>query len=121
MLITLMLFIIIIILVSATFYYINNGMYALTSAEKIIIDKYIKKCPIEDSIGQILMVGLPADYNNYKDVKYLDEIITDMGVGAAIINNYNYFNPNKYDDITYLNSIITFNNAEPVWQNWTVT
>jgi len=106
----LVLLIITAILVCATFYN-NKGMCTLTSAEEKIIDKYIKECPIEDSIGQILMVGIPADYKNYKDAKNLDIIFTDMGIGAAIINGYNYFNPNKYDDVTYLNSVIEFNNA----------
>jgi beta-glucosidase-like glycosyl hydrolase len=57
------------------------------------------------------MVGVPADYNNYKDVKKLDDIFVDLGVGNVIVNGYNYFNPGKYDDVTFLNAVIEFNNG----------
>ena len=99
------------ILLYATLHSNNIGINELTSSENKIIEKYVKECTIEDSIGQILMVGIPADYNNYKDSKYIDDIFINMGIGTAIVNGYNYFNPGKYDDITFLNSVIEFNNA----------
>jgi beta-N-acetylhexosaminidase len=99
------------ILIYATFNSDNNGINDLTSSENKLIEKYVNECSVEDSLGQIFMVGIPSDYNNYKDSKYIDDIFINMGIGSAIVNGYNYFNPGKYDDITFLNSIIEFNNA----------
>lgn len=99
------------ILLYATFHSNNIGTQELTSSENKTIEKYVEECTVEDAIGQILMVGIPSDYNNYKDSRYIDEIFIKMGIGAAIVNGYNYFNPGKYDDTTFLNSVIEFNNA----------
>jgi len=98
-------------LIYATFHSNKRGIQEFTSSENKIIEKYVEECTIEDAIGQILMVGIPSDYNNYKDSKYVDDIFINMGIGSAIINGYNYFNPGKYDNITFLNSVIEFNNA----------
>jgi len=109
--ISLSLLAILFILFYATFHSNNIGTQELTSSENKTIEKYVEECTAEDAIGQILMVGIPSDYNNYKDSRYIDEIFINMGIGAAIVNGYNYFNPGKYDDTTFLNSVIEFNNA----------
>lgn len=76
------------------------------------IDEYANNVQIEDAIGQILMVGLPSDYNNYKDSKESNSIIKEIGAGSVILNTYNFYNPkNKYENTTYLGAIIDFINA----------
>lgn len=99
------------LMVYAIFFYGHTTHTELTSSEKNLIEKYIKDLKIEDAVGQILMVGVPADYNNYKDVKNVAVIFNSMGIGNVIVNGYNYFNPKKYDDITFLNAVIEFNNG----------
>lgn len=89
---------------------INND--DLTSEEKETIREYVKNTDVEHAVGQLLMVGVPADYKNYKDIEYINELFSVMGIGNVIVNGYNYYNNNnKYDDITYLNTVIEFNNA----------
>lgn len=76
------------------------------------IDRYINNIPLEEAVGQILMVGLPADYNNYKESKEANAIIKEIGSGSIILNTYNFYNPgNKYETTTYLGAIIDFINA----------
>ncbi|MBM4140197.1 MAG: hypothetical protein FJ242_01690 [Nitrospira sp.] len=84
---------------------------SLSKGETKLIEKYINNSSVEDAVGQILMVGLPADFNNYKDVRKLDEILIDIGVGSVIVHNYNYFYRKEYPPNMYLSSIIEFNNA----------
>jgi beta-N-acetylhexosaminidase len=99
------------LMVYAIFFDGHSTPIELTSSEKNRIEKYIKNLKIEDAVGQILMVGVPADYNNYKDVKNVAETFDSMGIGNVIVNGYNYYNPKKYDDITFLNAVIEFNNG----------
>lgn len=102
---------ILLFMVYALVYSEHTASKELTSSEKKLIENYIKGLEIEDAVGQILMVGVPADYNNYKDVKHVADIFNSMGIGNVIVNGYNYYNPGKYDDITFLNAVIDFNNG----------
>lgn len=78
------------LMVYAIFFNGHTTHSELTSSEKNLIEKYIKDLKIEDAVGQILMVGVPADYNNYKDVESVDEIFNSMGIGNVIVNGYHY-------------------------------
>jgi beta-N-acetylhexosaminidase len=85
----------------------------LTEQEINLIDDYIKQTSVRDEIGQLLMVGVPADINTAEDSdsKALDALIGDLGVGMVIVNGYNYYDSNKSaDDKEYLTRVINFNN-----------
>jgi len=83
----------------------------LSSKDERLIENYVKKVRIDDAVGQILMVGVPADYSNYRDVTKLTKILTEVGVGSIVLNSYNCPNTKKYDDGIYLSSVIEFCNA----------
>lgn len=93
---------------------VEHENYApLTEQEINLIDDYIKKVSVRDEIGQLLMVGVPADINTAEDSdsKALDALIGDLGVGMVIVNGYNYYDSNKSaDDKEYLTRVINFNN-----------
>lgn len=85
----------------------------LTDHDIEIIDQYVRSASAEDDIGQLLMVGVPADLNTAEDTdrKALDALISDNGVGMVIVNGYNYYDNSKdTDDKEYLTRVINFNN-----------
>lgn len=94
-----------------TVFTVNAYSMPLNKAEKKKIEEYVKKVSVEDSIGQLLMVGLPVDFDNYKRSTKMDDILIEVGVGSVIVNTYNYLNLPNYSANTYLDSIINFNNA----------
>jgi beta-N-acetylhexosaminidase len=89
----------------------NNS--SLTEDDLKKIDQYVSNISIEDGIGQLLMVGIPADVLNYQNNKYLEEVICDLEIGNVFANTYNYFNPKfnqKGNENIFLSSVISFHN-----------
>lgn len=80
----------------------------LSSQELEEIDRYVQQVSIEDSVGQLLMVGVPADIYNYSNNDDLRKIITEFGVGGVFVNSYNYYQK-KTDDTSDLYPIEQFN------------
>ncbi len=75
------------------------------------LKQYCETIAIEDSIGQLFIVGLPeVDYTTYKDKDIVDVLINDFKIGGVLLNTYNfYINNNVYENIGdefYLSEII---------------
>jgi len=85
----------------------------LTSDEQKKIEEYSKKVSIADAVGQILMVGMPADINTVRDrgSQDLDEVLIKHHVGFAILKGYRYYDNNQLKEDEYLSKVIDFNNA----------
>lgn len=85
----------------------------LTKSELDLIEQYAKLSPIGNNIGQLFMVGMPADFNTALDTgsKYLDKVIIDAGIGFAVVNGYTYYDDKKLSDKEYVSKIINFNNT----------
>ncbi|HFS66979.1 MAG TPA: glycoside hydrolase family 3 protein [Flavobacteriia bacterium] len=78
-----------IFLLSQTF--LNADYNTTLSNEDIqLIDDYVENVSIEDSIGQLFMVGINDDYVNYQNSKKIDKLIKEIGVGFVIVNQANY-------------------------------
>lgn len=85
----------------------------LTKQEIQKVNDYVDKVTPEEGIGQLFMVGVPADLNTAEDInnKSLDELIGARAVGMVIVNGFNYYDNSKTsDDMEYLTRIIHFNN-----------
>jgi beta-glucosidase-like glycosyl hydrolase len=86
----------------------------LTKSDIQLIDNYVKHSNVVDDVGQLFMVGVPADLNTAVDTenKALDEIIGDQGAGMIIVNGFNYYDTNRSsaDDMEYISRVIHFNN-----------
>jgi beta-glucosidase-like glycosyl hydrolase len=86
---------------------------SLNAQEVKLIDNYISDISVEEGVGQLFMVGIPADLSTADDSdnKALDELIAARGVGMVIVNGFNYWGDIKAsDDIEYLSRVIHFNN-----------
>lgn len=107
------------IIITAIYAYISSGSDEIVSFTQVLtvdeleqIHEYAASIEVEDGIGQLFMVGVPADFTNYKETREFDDFITANGVGSIILNGYNFYNPyKKYDDTNFLDSLIAFNNA----------
>jgi beta-glucosidase-like glycosyl hydrolase len=94
----------------------NNDDYAdsdLTFEESRHISEYVKKVPIEQAVGQLLMVGLPADINTVRDsgTRDVDRVLLTHQVGFVIPKQYTYFDDGRLQPDEYLGKIVDFNNA----------
>lgn len=107
------------ILITTIYGYLSLDCGKVISIDRTLTDKDLEKIEnyaatvdIDDGIGQLFMVGVPADFTNYKETKKFDDVISDNGVGSVILNGYNFYNPyKKYDDTNFLDALIVFNNA----------
>lgn len=85
----------------------------LTEEEKKLINAYVEKVDIHDALGQLFMVGLPADFRtiNDKGREGADRLIGDFGLGMSIVYDYTYYDDNKkgYEDSDYLLDIVSYN------------
>lgn len=70
----------------------------LTDKEIKDINNLAASISIEDGVGQMLMVGLPADTTSYEGNKNLDKLIVDLHIGNVITNSYNYYFPDNEED-----------------------
>lgn len=86
----------------------------LTKSDIQLIDNYVEHSNVVDDVGQLFMVGVPADLNTAVDTenKALDEIIGEQGAGMIIVNGFNYYDTNRSsaDDMEYISRVIHFNN-----------
>lgn len=85
----------------------------LTESEEKQITEFANNVTVEDGVGQLLMVGFPADINTVRDSESgaADETIVSLGIGSAIVNNSTYYDDGKLNQHEYLSKIISFNNA----------
>ena len=85
----------------------------LSEDELETINNYVKTISIEDGIGQLLMVGVPADIHNFENNPNLKTLICDLGIGNLSMNTYNYYNDIYYEEenkYQFLSKVINFHN-----------
>lgn len=54
-----------------------------------LAERFITKYGYKKAIAQLFVVGVPADYKNHIDSSEFKELLSDIGVGGVMINNYN--------------------------------
>lgn len=91
----------------------DNENGDLSAEESRRISNYVKSVRVEDAVGQLLMVGLPADINTVRDIdsQYVDKVVSRRQVGFVIPKQYTYYDDGRLQADEYLGKIIDFNNA----------
>lgn len=54
-----------------------------------LAEDFIKKYGYKKAIAQLFVVGVPADYKNHIDSAEFKELLSNIGIGGVMINNYN--------------------------------
>lgn len=91
----------------------ENNPNELSEDEFETINNYVKTVSIEDGVGQLLMVGVPADIHNFENNPNLKTLICDLGIGNLSMNTYNYYNYKYYQQENkneFLSKVINFHN-----------
>lgn len=88
----------------------NAGV--LTAEERAKIAEFAQKVDVDSAVGQLFMVGLPADINTIRD-KGSADVDRMMGrqVGFVLPQAYTYYDDGKLQVDEYLSKVIEFNNA----------
>jgi len=89
--------VVMIIIVMLTFT-LQQNLYAkddLTQQERLRVIRFAEEVPIEDSVGQLLMVGFPDVFKeeNFKDMNVI-KLIQDYQIGNIFIRKNNFESPN---------------------------
>lgn len=62
----------------------------LSKSELSLIERFSNDVSIDDSVGQLLIVGAAGDSKNFNGNPHLDTQIRELGIGGLILNSYNY-------------------------------
>lgn len=92
---------------------IASSEETISMKEQVVIDEYVKNVDIQDALGQLFMVGLPADFRTIhdKERESSDRLIGDFGLGMSIVYSHTYYDDNKkgYENSDYLLDVVTYN------------
>ncbi|MYL84533.1 hypothetical protein GTA51_15540 [Desulfovibrio aerotolerans] len=74
------------------------------------IDAFVANMSLEECVGQVLLVGLPASFEEVERYDDIKKMITELHVGGFYVTNYNYRSSSKYSHEAKINKIISFHN-----------
>lgn len=74
------------------------------------VDVFTNSLSIEECVGQLLLVGLPASIEDYDKTEDVQKIISTAHVGGFFVSRNNYKSFWKYPLETKINKIIAFHN-----------